>query len=75
MKKSFKNIPPYYAQYLDVMLNEMREEERKALAGLISARLDTLATHIVCNQLSYIECGEFLRDEVINIQRSVQEVH
>ncbi|CAI1570961.1 DUF2732 domain-containing protein [Serratia proteamaculans] len=73
--ESTKDIKEFYAQPLDVVLLNVRIDERKNQADLAAARLVRLATHITKNGLTAIEAVELLRQEAETIEHQAQELH
>lgn len=73
--ESTKDIKEFYAQPLDVVLLNVRIDERKNQADLAAARLVRLAAHISKNGLTVIEAVELLRQEAESIENQAQELH
>ncbi|CAI0923423.1 DUF2732 domain-containing protein [Serratia quinivorans] len=73
--ESTKDIKEFYAQPLDVVLLNVRIDERKNQADRTSARLVRLAAHITKNGLTAIEAVELLHQEAEAIESQAQELH
>lgn len=73
--ESTKDIKEFYAQPLDVVLLNVRIDERKNQADRTSARLVRLAAHITKNGLTAIEAVELLHQEAEAIENQAQELH
>ena len=70
-----KSIKEFYAQPLDIVLLNVRIDERKNQADLAAARLVRLAAHITKNGLTAIEAVELLCQEAEAIENQAQELH
>ncbi|EFO0475480.1 DUF2732 family protein [Escherichia coli] len=60
---------------LNILLTEVRLEERRARAEAMAARLDSLVCHISSRQLNHVEAAELLRVTAEAIQNEAQEIH
>jgi hypothetical protein len=70
-----KDIKEFYAQPLDVVLLNVRIDERKNQADLVAARLVRLAAHITKNDLTALEAVELLCQEAEAIENQAQDLH
>jgi len=70
-----KEINEFYEQPLDVMLRDVRLDERRNRAELMASRLNVLAWKISSGELNHVEAAELLRDESVKIQHQAQELH
>jgi hypothetical protein len=73
--ESTKDIKEFYAQPLDVVLLNVRIDERRNQADLAAARLVRLAAHITKSGLTAIEAAELLCQEAESIENQAQELH
>ncbi|WP_288657471.1 DUF2732 family protein [Pantoea sp. UBA6567] len=70
-----KEINEFYEQPLDVMLRDVRLDERRNRAELMASRLNVLAWKISSGELNHVEAAELLREESVKIQHQAQELH
>lgn len=68
-------IKELYELPLDVMLRDVRLEERRSRAELMASRLNVLAWKISSGELNHIEAAELLRQESEKLERQAQELH
>lgn len=76
MKMTAPNeIKEFYELPLDVMLRDVRLDERRSRAELMASRLNVLAWKISSGELNHVEAAELLRQESEKLERQVQELH
>jgi len=68
-------IKKCYELPLDVMLRDVRLDERRSRAGLMASRLNVLAWKISSGELNHVEAAELLRQESEKLERQAQELH
>ena len=68
-------IKESYEQPLDVMLRDVRLDERRSRAELMASRLNVLAWKISSGELNHVEAAELLRQESEKLERQAQELH
>lgn len=68
-------IKEFYEQPLDVMLRDVRLDERRSRAELMASRLNVLAWKISSGELNHVEAAELLRQESEKLERQAQELH
>jgi len=64
-----------YELLLDVMLRDVRMDERRNRAEVMASRLNVLAWKISSGELNHVEAAELLREESLKIQHQAQELH
>ena len=69
-----KEIEMFYGQSLDVMLRDVRLDERRSRAEVMALRLGTLAWKIISDELNHVEAAELLRQESEKFERLAQEL-
>lgn len=76
MKMTTPNeIKEFYELPLDVMLRDVRLDERRSRAELMASRLNVLAWKISSGELNHVEAAELLRQESEKLERQAQELH
>lgn len=76
MKPNTPNeIKECYELPLDVMLRDVRLDERRSRAELMASRLNVLAWKISSGELNHVEAAELLRQESEKLERQAQELH
>ncbi|WHU84785.1 DUF2732 family protein [Pantoea agglomerans pv. betae] len=65
----------FYELPLDVMLRDVRLDERRSRAELMASRLNVLAWKISSGELNHVEAAELLRQESEKLERQAQELH
>lgn len=76
MKMTTPNeINEFYELPLDVMLRDVRLDERRSRAELMASRLNVLAWKISSGELNHVEAAELLRQESEKLERQAQELH
>ncbi|MGC0820028.1 DUF2732 family protein [Pantoea agglomerans] len=70
-----KEIKEFYELPLDVMLRDVRLDERRSRAELMASRLNVLAWKISSGELNHVEAAELLRQESEKLERQAQELH
>jgi len=68
-------IKEFYELPLDVMLRDVRLDERRSRAELMASRLNVLAWKISSGELNHVEAAELLRQESEKLERQAQELH
>ncbi|MFR0654917.1 DUF2732 family protein [Pantoea sp. SIMBA_079] len=68
-------IKECYELPLDVMLRDVRLDERRSRAELMASRLNVLAWKISSGELNHVEAAELLRQESEKLERQAQELH
>jgi len=62
-----------FAAEINLLLKEIRKDERRNRDVACSARLDSLAAHITSRQLNYVEAAELLRQEAESMNNQARE--
>lgn len=70
-----KEIKEFYELPLDVMLRDVRLDERRSRAELMASRLNVIAWKISSGELNHVEAAELLRQESEKLERQAQELH
>jgi hypothetical protein len=71
----FETTKDVYELPLDVMLRDVRMDERRNRAEVMSSRLNVLAWRITSGELYHVEAAELLRQEAKRYQHQAQELH
>ncbi|WP_256813939.1 MULTISPECIES: DUF2732 family protein [unclassified Serratia (in: enterobacteria)] len=71
----FETAKDVYELPLDVMLHDVRMDERRNRAEVMSSRLNVLAWRITSGELNHVEAAELLRQEAKRYQHQAQELH